>query len=914
MITKGPSVGAVCLRCRLNLLRQITPVRRFATEGENIDDKPANSSHEGHGTRRARIIYSQKKHVSGNRLLREARRNLDSEMLGKPTQIIVMKDEGNVLKRSAKYEEQSIDERDLHSQNLNDDIQALIENDGEPATVDEIRENIHQLQPPDKYLLEKDFRKLQHTLVDSFLSAQLVDYIEWHSATNTASQEIEVEALHNPQNSDEPYPEFPWIRSMSAWEALPTDDTAAQNVDPNLLGYVLPGTNPKEKIAISLMRDCWGLGISEMEHQLGEVNIVLRKFEFTMLMRGTQRFVAHLSRITLDDGEKIEAFRNKSILRLVTTKAKYYSVILGLHDILQKIKQKTLPLKMLGTKDIDDKVLEEVGAITHTSVRKSHTGNRLHVTWIDTQPSEIEGYQKLEDKRDIVTRLLLTSYTDHTTSALKALPGPNQDGGRLLRNMIDNEKLTWRDRLSQWARYVLPQAVEKKTASTSKDLTALDFSLPFKPSPPATGYPTIDFSYYLRWSKELCTNTKATFGSILHQHDPATGSPNKSLSDLVESTGRHIFCPATAHPTYISAIDALSTSFRPVSVPSKSTAVMRFWPSPSTNANEPAPPAPVLELRIACSDSGITGIESFRAIKHTNHTDVMLPNTTVDVRFTQEQYEEIQAQDLMTLAKWYPLADFLRNSRIDFAAGKIEVPSIQKFPIPRRLLTGDYEPPHTKPARVAPHEDDGLISKLMSLSDNSYFQSDNALMPFMRRTYKKLFHGQTQDLVPKITDTKPSDNEIQPHAPYMNDDLLSVTYMYVGTELHKSVIQNYERHQMTYTSIEGGQGGGRRTEVILEPLALPASTRKDPSNEIIHPSLDFNKFIQGMSSSDDDDNTGAEETTSPSPTDTETEPELTAEEVHNKKLQKDFLACCARLAANQPIWSGMHHVDRYTPY
>ncbi|KAI3327403.1 hypothetical protein HD806DRAFT_392466 [Xylariaceae sp. AK1471] len=835
MIARGSPVGAVCFRCRLRLLRQLTPIRYVAsdattapqrahddrTDGVNAGDD-AGRDDAGHdeivefiGRSRTGVkrLDLRKRHLSGNRVLNEGTASLGSEMLGKPAYAIVMRDGGNIRKKQSLLGPNTNETEP--SGNIAQTIEALLDSQRESPTLQEVRSNIQDLQPQtDKVLSNKDFRKLQNLLTEGFLSAQLQDYIEWRKAD--AERESKEIAAGAPS-----YPEFPWILEISPWVPLPTQPNSVDGTDLSLQGYVSDSTPAKEKLAIHLMRECWGLSIAELGTQLGETLIKLRKHEFVLLMRGTQRFMNTLGEIWLEPGEKIEAVRNQKTLRLVTSKSKAESLIRELDEILKSVTMKTFPVHLVASEVPDDAVLEEVGQITNSHVRKSHTLKRLHVTWIELKSRAAKSFTGLEDMAHIVFRLLLTaSGSQQATSTLLSPNLANNFSGRLIEDLTSKDKLVWKDRLAKWARYVFPLTPKESIGVGA--IPIKEFELPFEPLRQTRNlkdglefFPETQFPFHpVKWSNTLQTSTVAHFGQILHPYQPSTPTP--LLSDLLASPNRRIFAPKTPHPLYLAQFDAPSEKGSPPLVITKSTLVLRFWPSPSSNpATKPdssrnknkkvsshagdTPPAPVLELRLATSDREVEGIESLRAIKCMHHTDVMLPSALVDVRFTQTQYETLQARDRTMLAAWQPLADFLKHARLDLEEGKLEMPPRQRFPVPRRLFA-------TAPSSSPP------------TTTNSNSADEQAQQP-----------------------------QEEP------DDLVSILYEFVGLELHRSASLPFEGHQLTYTSVEAGQGGGRRTEVTLEPVEFSTA-----------PSSDY-KLL----------------------------------------LQDGFLACCSRFVMDHSLWSGI---------
>ncbi|KAI1354043.1 hypothetical protein F5Y01DRAFT_275008 [Xylaria sp. FL0043] len=853
MIARGASIGAVCLQCRMRLMRQLAPVRYVSTDAAvptNRTDDRADGNGDGEnsggqdfgrdfgrdlgydaeqdreyrwvGVTRpnTKRLNARKRHLSRNRILQETAARTGSDMLGKPWYAIVMRDRGTIDPKGLPLLPEITDDATTTS------AEALLDNQHGTPTPDKVRSSIEALRPQtDTMLRKKDFKKLQRLLIQGFLKAQLQDYLKVHQSSANHSLP-KITTTDTPSKPEIP----PWLVEMRPWTPLPSQPDAAEEADRTLQGYVSEAAplTEKEKLALRVMRDCWGLTIAELENHLGETWIKLQDREFKLLMRGTQRFIKTLSEIYLDSGEKIEAYADQRTLRLVTTKIKADALVKELDETLSEVKTKTFPVMLIGSKAPDPAVLEQLGQITNTYVRKSHNSNRLHVDWIEIKSRAASGLSGLEDLAHIVFRLLLTaSGSQKATSSLISPSQSQENTGRLVVDATSKDKLGWKDRMAQWARYVLPQTPEKSVADAALPIKELE--LPFEPlARPKPFNETEEFfpetkspPHPVKWSNIGQTTTTAHFGHILHPYQPSKSTP--LLSDLLTSTERHIFAPSTPHPLYLSNFESSDPGSSPI-VPTKSTIVLRFWPSPSSKrpssepdaASKPSKkknkkptkhvagnelPAPVLELRLAASDREVKRIESLRAIRRTHHTDVLLPSSLVDLRFTQTQYETLLAPDHKALATWQPLADFFAPARLDLENGKLEMPPRQRFPIPRRLFTADP--------------------------------------------------------------SSPSSEQPQPGQPWFDieDEIESVSYEYVGLELHRSATMPFAGHQLTYTSIEAGQGGGRRAEVTLEPLESDAS------------------------------------------------PAEAAADADKDWLRGDFLACCSRLATDQSLWSGVGNRD-----
>ncbi|KAI1176344.1 hypothetical protein F4777DRAFT_546696 [Nemania sp. FL0916] len=974
MITRSAPVRAVCFRCQLRLSRQYPPFRSVASDAAATATAPAaspqqhddqhNDQHNdqynnqandrieredavdfvqsaerrrpaGHARRRSgskgqgrsesgiKRLSLRQQRISGNRVLTEASARLGGNVsvLGKPAYAIVMKDGGQFQRRRTPPDsEDDKSESSIPAANL----EALVDRRHDQPTRDEVRANIQSLQPTtDTVLPQKAFKKLTKLLTSGFLSPQLQDYIEYYERTPNSNR---VSEWRSAASMNFTHPEYAWVREWTPWVPLKPEsesENASSNTSPRsqtqthltLQGYVSKATPAKERLAIRVMRQCWGLSIAELETQLGETRIRVADREFTLLMRGSQRFLANLTEMFLENDEQIEVFRKQSILRLITKKHKVEALMKSLNGTLEGVKTRTFPINMVGSEFLSDTILEELGQLTNTTIRHSATLRRLHVSWIEVKSRTKQGLSHLEDMAHIVFRLLFTVSKSHQPSTRTLItthePPVKRNHGRLLEDFTVRDKLSWRNRLTQWARYVLPVTPKKEAPRSNLPITR--FQLPFEPSErteslnlnaeflPDTGFPF----HPVKWTDAPQTSTVAHFGHILHPFDPSDSTP--PLADLITDREKRVFAAATPHPVYLSELERAGDNLVGPFVDTKSTLLIRFWPSPSTNPitkskaskqgittdwmkdlegqKKPshagdAPPAPLLEVRLAISESEVLGVESIRAVRAMQNTDVLLPSALVDVRFTQTQYHTLLAADDATLATWQPMADFLSNARLDFDKGKLEMPPRQRFPIPRRLFTA---PPKLK------------------------------------------------------------DQNLERVLPVDPENSISVSYEFVGLEVHRAASLVHDGHRMTYTSVEAGQGGGRRAELTLEPLrpyspvdsaapaavdavdaaitadAADAAIAVDTADADASPSItDADAYADADADATDaatttdaaptdtavTDPTGATDTTTTTTTTTAEAAEGKNSQNSNNELQKDFLACCARLVGNRALWSG----------
>ncbi|KAI2619728.1 mitochondrial inner-membrane-bound regulator-domain-containing protein [Hypoxylon sp. NC1633] len=735
MIAKSVLGGGVCLRCRLRLLgpHNLVPsikqqrLRCFASEStapssfSDYHPAPARQNRIHHDQKGYENIQTRqgigikeyvpgsrarKRHLSRNRILTEVAENLGSDMLGKPASVIVMRDGG--LYRNKDRSLENLEDDTTNHQKTS--IEALLDSQQKPPVAHEVRENVDSLRPKTETALsEREFRKLQALLTDGFLSYQLSDYLEHHRHHRPPHEPLQ-------GKEDDQAPMYDWIKEITPWVPLGTHLSIAEGIDPSLHGYVPVSATVKERLAVRIMRECWSLSIAELNAGLGETRVSIRSYKFKLLMRGTQRWMTIMGNIWLEPGEKIEAFRKQNTLRLVTTKTKAASLIKDLDKTLKHITTKHIRTSLVAPNPINEAVLEEVGRITNTHVRSCQTSERLYVTWIELSKPDSDKHLATENLRDVVFRLLLTAFSPQPATTATFYAAGLDDGvtGRLILDTTSRQKLKWKDRMGHWARYILPLEAECVTSAVENPLRRLEL-----PVEPQTMLPelkknresstdTRHSTHSVKWAANTGISTIAHFGYLLHAKGLSSTHP---LPDLLAANPSRVFAPVTPHPVHLAKFETNSSDPHHTFPQTKTTIVVRLWPSPTLESSPSiegfvgenkksrrrgASPgqvchaqAPVIELRLVASGGEIKGVESLRAVKQTHITDVMLPTSAVDVRFTQTQYAALEGE----LATWQPLADFLGSAHLDLANGKLDLPSRQNFPIPRRLFSSSSTAP-----------------------------------------------------------------------------------------------------------------------------------------------------------------------------------------------------------------------------
>ncbi|KAI1472274.1 mitochondrial inner-membrane-bound regulator-domain-containing protein [Daldinia caldariorum] len=791
MLAAKVTGGAICLRCRLRLLRQ-TPqlfqissqfvrnqrsiLQRFYSnssalptdedlspenEGLGLENKNEGGHHRKREHGRGRGVKSldlRKKRLSRNRILEEASGSLDIGMLGKPASVIIMKDEGPYRKKGRRpYVPEDPDEG---TGNKPANLEALLKLQRETPTIEEVYAGLDGLKPKSETTMpEREFRKLQAELMDGFLSPQLYGYLEYykkkkrHSTGSNPADKLLADVK-----------KYSWVRNISPWAPLGTRSTPVEGIDASLQGYATESTLPKEALALRIMRECWGLSITELDARLGEMKIKIQNKSFLLLMRGTRKWMNGIDDTWFGPGEKIEATRSKLTIRIVATKTKTLTLIQRLAKMLKEVTYIISPRGFVVQERLDEAALEEIGRITNTHVSLIKSTGNCRITWIDT-----EGPTDLTSQGDEACRLLLTGSNPQpaTTRTLMVAGLENKPPGRFVMNTTSKERLAWNYRSSAWARYILPVTSEESNPATENPLGRLQLPIISLPQTPISGEPLepatdMQPSSYKRvgWTSEYQISTIAQFGTLLHANNPSATPP--ALPGLLVANHPRVFAASTPHAVQLTS---LNTGTQPVET--KSSVVLRFWPTPAQNempgkkqrkphSATAFPPAPLLELRLSVSGNKIKGIESLRAIRREHVTDVMLPACPVDLRFTQDEYV-VPSDDISKSASWEPLHTFLASSHLDLERGRLKTPPRRRFSVPWHPLS-------------------------WSTSKDS-------------------------------ADFTPSPDSRTPLS-------IETEYTLASLEIHRSISTLYEGFKLSYTSIEAGPESRQGAEVTLEPTVV----------------------------------------------------------------------------------------------
>lgn len=545
---------------------------------------------------------------------------------------------------------------------------------------------------------------------------------------------------------------------------------------------------------------------------------------------GTQRWLRRISRLFLKEGQQIEVRRSSSLVRIIAPKPVAETCVHELGETLQKIKTETLKLDQFPKQRLDAEILEELGRITNSVVQfgpdkevvrealpsfyismntLADIEMQIHVTWIDLWDAESQS--TLENVADRVFRLLLTAHTSIRTSTHLAVYPDVEGNGKLIEDHSSKEKLSWTDRRREWGRLCLPLTSKQPRTAKSWPLTTDILQFKIEPTEEDLALPTSTYQRKLdkvyqtvspiglpileeeqpkeqiSEQKQEATDatpsgwrafkitTSAAFGHVLHLNEPKLAQ-NIARPDISTklATWPRTFAPLIPP---VAKLDLPGWGPYDGTKSLASTILMRFVPfSEDTGATIYTERAPPLELRLSGDADKVTAIHSLRAMNRTSISDILLPAEQVDVRMTQREYAELPPASIDSAEGMEPLRNFLNKSLLEPSAGRLVTPPrLHNLGLPRWLLA----PP-------------GSIS----------IASTNA-----RAKAKKTKAAAAAARLPQHL----------PHTPEGNE-LRKASFVFAGLEQHHAVETTYDGWKLVYTSIEAGQGGGRRAELSLEAV------------------------------------------------------------------------------------------------
>lgn len=194
-------------------------------------------------------------------------RQLPVETLGQDAPVIVLRERGPWKRKKLKQDERPVES----NPNIEDYVDQEV-----GLSLDMIMENIDELRPGHRILPAREFKGVFDILMNGFTALHLETYVERHRQRLAEGDEtpflgvIPDEVLSRP-----------WIVSQSRW--TPEVQGAVADVPHPLKGYILKTMPPKQRLAMKLMRECWGMSVQELLYGQGLLDLEMRELEFRLL-------------------------------------------------------------------------------------------------------------------------------------------------------------------------------------------------------------------------------------------------------------------------------------------------------------------------------------------------------------------------------------------------------------------------------------------------------------------------------------------------------------------------------------------------------------------------------------------------------------------------------------------------------
>lgn len=298
--------STVCLQCRLRLARAArlayAPIPRTAVSRSNIarryfsehaaprelqhrdeeldsetspdpdDDQPPDIYYPSDDQAHWRYPRSMRRsYISRGHVLTPEERGLGVDMLGKPGSAIVLREKFTIKKREPQLPLDQPINQDV-------DLSSLLDGASQPVP-SEVVKHIQELKPEESVLPSEIFNELIDKLVKGFTRAQLKQYMVHHDEVRQSIQQQQQQEEEEQWPSSNP----PWVVWKKRW--TPAVEAPLRELGAHLQGYITRDMAPKTRLAVRLVRECWGVENEAVVNNIGSLTMKLRDVEFELLTR-----------------------------------------------------------------------------------------------------------------------------------------------------------------------------------------------------------------------------------------------------------------------------------------------------------------------------------------------------------------------------------------------------------------------------------------------------------------------------------------------------------------------------------------------------------------------------------------------------------------------------------------------------
>ncbi|KAI9790337.1 MAG: hypothetical protein M1835_001011 [Candelina submexicana] len=795
MFASTSTGGSICFRCHLRLTRAcLTPKRSGKSAQRTVLSPQARpnttqtiaaaeppAERPPHGRPNNAHPLGRLRGSRGN-YVRAQSASLDALSLGVPSEVIILRDAK--IDRSSTPKPTGEDE--VVGSLSAAEILSSFEAEKELISPEETNNNIDKHRPADtkKVLRRSDFNDLAKELHDGFTFSQLSHYLEDLEFDENLRA---VRSSLRPKHTEEPA-----ILERSAW-TLGVTPFAGHKFDSGRYNDSVDLTR-KENLAIRVLRDGWDIKIKEEIESIGELELRLRPQKLSLLVNGHRAFLKDFAERY---NAKIDVSKSRGVVRVTADQVTATTISRNINNIVSKVHRMELDLDPLqpllrkvegGLRNLRGSTRVKISELTGTELEFSEDGRKLIIAYLGPSTSDAE------DAR----RLFLASIT----SPMKNQPpitwdAEAREGSGALCPPTAKLDLSWKDRQktgSRWAFPSTPRSSEgpegEEPAKTMPTLIAPSSRVFQRVNDDLFKEPQNDFTAVRlrpdqKKRNELQASSTLDFSSL--SADPSTTNRStcneesrQVCSALLGQILHEAQDDASARPVNAEGVSKLLNRTMSTSI-SGALLVLKFLPLRRISES--------LHLRLLPSpwtSLGIGGMEAFPEM------EIRVALRGKDKRCFLQRVSAIlgsEASDVM-----------LPEKRADL-----------RF---RKDVTLDLMNVH----------EDKAIADFLAESHLDTLGTGQLRAPANLKLHVPRWIVRDNGI--KFSNTITTKNGIEE---------VEMDYLFSGLEYRHSVIIEWERYELEYTTIEAGKLGGRRTELRLinEPLTasptLLSRLRRDSS-------------------------------------------------------------------------------------
>ncbi|PTB70333.1 hypothetical protein BBK36DRAFT_1173923 [Trichoderma citrinoviride] len=569
-------------------------------------------------------------------------RSVPVAALGEHIDAIMLKNPNEMKrpKRSVRRVQQEATEATVELDSERDGMVDQADENGQEA-MEEALTNIDNLRPVDKTILPmQDFDTLANTLLEGFNHNQLTRYFIQKRL------EMSQQGLGKPVT-------YPWIVKQGPWVAAKPDHWGP--------------LRPKQRQVIMIMQLLWNLEVQEQVEGLGRTLLWLEPRVFELIAPPNSVVLEQLSQDFLyqSNREKITTNFDDCRINIYARKSTIPVILTHLDEVVKSIRSQKIPSDHFQEHNLDDSLLQELERITKTHIEYNEKDKELEISWLEKQDlsSSGEDAKNTETPADVALRLLLEQPTEEQQSSVHII-APSESkkpqDGTFISHQRENRSMSWKNKLQQWSRYVVPVG---QSAATGDDISAQfakDVSFP------------VSTPKKLKGIEQGCQVT-ASFGHVLH------GKSSRSAAAMAKH--HRLLSPVLPHPA----------SFTPLSEEDKpivqcTTIILNFSPDPTQTPTtfDSVPSSMQLRLPVGpgtdIADLSLPPGSTLVGVAAKHIRDVLLPGESVDVRLTQHHLLPLDPNQEF-------VKDFMSKCEFDLTQGLVRTPSKARFSIPKAWAT-----------------------------------------------------------------------------------------------------------------------------------------------------------------------------------------------------------------------------------